>query len=196
MEDFWKTKSEHNRYVPLQGLKAPPQSLSFNLQQDTSCTEADPALGWEGSSTSIISQRWQIGYFLSQVIVSGWVIYDFCDSSLTWPQVSQIPLRTQAAVFTLFFPPLASVSNARVMHSSLKDRVVPYVCRHWEYWSSIWIFLVFILQLSVFVWGCPFIVLRLTSLNSCSYLRDKLLWRVCRIYDGRANQKRLSKTII
>lgn len=78
----------------------------LNFVECTLYTEADFEYGREGSSTSLIPQGWQINYFFSQVIISGWVIYGFCNSSVTWPQGSQMPLRALAAVSTLryFFP--------------------------------------------------------------------------------------------
>lgn len=96
----------------------------LNFVECTLYTEADLEYGQEGSSTSLIPQGWQISYFFSQVIISGWVIYGFCNGSVTWPQGSQMPLRALAAVSTLryFFP--ASVSNAGAMHSSSDDRAV------------------------------------------------------------------------
>lgn len=89
----------------------------LNFVECTLYTEADLEHGWEGSSTSLIPQGWQISYFFSQVIISGWVIYGFCNGSVTWPQGSQMSLRALAAVSTLryFFPHL-SLMPGRCIH--------------------------------------------------------------------------------
>lgn len=60
-------------------------------------------LSWVGRGL-VLPQRWQIGYFLSQIIVLLFRdIYGLCGSSMTWSQVSQMPLRALVAVFALRF---------------------------------------------------------------------------------------------